>query len=106
MLAAPVASTFVVVGELLTGPGTTGLLDTGLGTEFALLTAEFCWELDVDVVHGTVNVTVVGVGPHTVQTVTLVVQPSATAVVVGAAGLKVVLQVVVMAVKPVGQISV
>lgn len=62
--------------------------------------------LVVDVLQGTVKVTVVGVGPHTVQTVTLVVQPSRIDVVVGAAGLMVVLQVVVTAVRPVGQISV
>jgi len=58
------------------------------------------------VLQGTVKVTVVRVGPHTVQTVTLVVQPSGTDVVVGAAGFIVVVQVVVTAVKPVGQISV
>ncbi len=50
--------------------------------------------------------TVVRVGPHTVQTVTLVVQPSGIDVVVGAAGFIVVVKVVVTAVKPVGQMSV
>ena len=60
----------------------------------------------MDVLQGTVKVTVVGVGRHTVQTVTLVVQPSGIDVVTGAAGLMVVLHVVVIAVKPVEQISV
>lgn len=50
--------------------------------------------------------TVVGVGPHIVQMATLVVQPSGIELVVVTAGLIVVLQVVVTAVKPVGQISV
>ena len=92
--------------EPVTGPAGMTLLEAEVWTVFALLPAEVSCELAVDVLHGTVKVTVVGVGAQTVQTVTLVVQPSWIDVVVGAAGLIVVLQVVVTAIKPVGQILV